>query len=1738
MTREELNAVIMSDRKKRNFYGHNIQNQNNNLVLSNGTKNNESKIQNVGVEQYNSAPINIPELGKVDDSAIQQMQINRNLFSGIQQEKTNDLLGNFQLKDNSNKSIQAWPTFKSMAYYSAPSGILETSKLENTLGTLPKKTSEKSGASHNRDYSQKLDIWLNPSYKLSREEEKEAKEYIKKYRSENNGFKIWLSGDKEKNPYNSKEGISELQRVAELEAKLSGGTAAWTGFTDTIPFLEDIQDKIGNTVGKSIGKALDSAFEDFTFDEGAYDTVMKEVMNKSREGLESSKMQNPLAAQAGNIAGEIGKYSVGTQLLAGAGLLGEGGKITQGVSKVIKNPKVAGSVANILGDTSVDVALDTIPQLMGDISKGEENAGTNALKNVANNLAFNTLGEGLGIVGGKALGMVADAYKKRFGKVDSLNTLEDYAKKADEFAKDSDDLQKQVLDSSQDLTTSVSKEKLFDDFTRKTGIKLEGSEEEKNKIIGFFKNKVKKYSAVEEKMPEISNFVDELIVNRGQTKYPHNQLKINKVPDDVAQMVSEASDGRINISEKYFAMEAGKMFHELEKHGNAAIEESRGQLPITSNDIKELAYTMIDPDLVQNISNGLKTEQRDVFALAKSVDGNGYIVIVEAVGGKRNPNIVPEQVLKLKESKMSKVLNGDVSIADLVYENSNRKGDIDGNVLDIKKRVTAAQLAQNAPVHTSETYQRSPLLNNSIPTLEESVNGIQKEMYQVGNVNNLPRTSETHPELISNNTIPSSSDNVNAGSGSILNREGLEFRKLDPKNNEKTILYDATEKKVKERVSKVRSNTLENSGINTAEELSNKYLNENNFKYTEKSEKETMQIAVNRLQENPQKWYKNLMASSAYTASDIDTMMMLYRQTVENARMTNDEELWKEAGKIYKKIQVAGTKGGQLIQSLSKWRNNTAEGIIAHVLTDTAMQLKKRFGDKKTQAIVDELTENIQKDIYELAEIAQRSGLDSKEGKEALAKMGKIINANTPKTISNVITTSLMDSMLLNFKTLISRNAGGNLGYNAMEFVRQPFTALIDRGVSKFTGKRTRTGWKADKMLSAAGGLGKGLKDEASDFFTGLHTSRSGESTIVSDNFAKEWGLKNNNPTLNAIEANAHAYKGKNLFNFALNKIDDLTKHALSIGDRPFYEAAYKQRYVELIDLRKKEWLDPELMKLSNDEFKNYAELAAKMDGLMATYQDDGPIAEALGKLKKGTGQFSEGALGGDILSQVVMPFTKTPGNIASRSLEYSPFGIIKNTFNTIGEVRKGEFNQQRFVDELGRNILGTGLFAGGIAAYDNGLMTGSYSDDKDMRNAQKNSGMQEFAWRTNKDGKEGNYEISWIPVLGNNLVMAAAAKEAYDKNKGEDVLKAIGAGASTSADALLNTSALQGMNRLFGGNASYSTENNLFDNALNALTSGFGQAVPSALRQVAQSTDEYERELSEGDRKYWQNSLISYIPELREQMLQPKIDNEGNLIQQNQGRSLGSRLLENMISPGKYTEINNSPVNAESMRLFESTGNNYSFLPTPKRDEIVKGNFTPNDAQFTRYRKLLGQRNSEVAGALIESNFYKLLSDENKEKMLQDVYEGMKAYTKLETVPGYTSDNKVAEYYRIGGVNGALKYLQMKYDFNTLEVNMSGKMAQEAYYKDGLGGLQDYAKYSKAVDSLGLTVNNKTQSLYEAGGIPYLKQYSTFKTKADYDRNGSLKKEEVVSYLDSTGLSRTEKRYWFSMLSTAKNPY
>ena len=1003
-----------------------------------------------------------------------------------------------------------------------------------------------------------------------------------------------------------------------------------------------------------------------------------------------------------------------------------------------------------------------------------------------------------------------------------------------------------------------------------------------------------------------------------------------------------------------------------------------------------------------------------------------------------------------------------------------------------------------------------------------------------------------------------------------------------------------------QKVSKTKTNTMTKSGIETEIELSAKSPDVL-FTYEPKSEIDSAKEAIKNIQKNGIDATKNtLMKKENFSGVDTDTMMYLWQDAVKKAQSAdavgeNSNVLWKSANDIFKKVQTQSSTSGQALQALAKWSRSTPVGMLSNAENIINLKTTGKQGSKLADALKKylpkngvELSPEFQKNFLNIAEKIQNIGnLENRESKELMAQLGKLVNSQIPSKLPERVSSFLIDNMLGNFRTLITRNAGGNIGFNVLEQLKKPIASGIDTVISAKTGKRTVGNLSGNGLYEYLSGMVDGLKNEGQDLITGLHTARSGETTLE-----------------NAITSNRHVFatNSKNpilkVGSFLADKADSLVKNGLSIGDRPFYEGTYKQILYEYKQLYKSGKMGDIIQNLSEDEFEEYAKTAAKMNALASVYQDDTLLAQGLMKIKNGISDISNGALGVDILSQFSMPFVKTPANLITRAIEYSPFGTVKNAISTGKELATKNFDQMRFANETARNILGTGIFGAGIGMAKNGLLTGGYSDDKDMKNAQKQSGMQEYALNVNNK----NSDIGFIPVVGNDLVASAAMYDKLNKNPNAPLLEQIGTGTQEGLNSLLNQSVFQGMQRIFGGNNSYNSDKGLLGNVGDSIKSGVTQVIPSLVRQSAQVSDKYERQLSgANDNDYYINSFKNSIPVIRED-LQPKIDNKGNKILQNQGRSIANKILENMILPGKITENTQDDVTSEAMRLFNSisldkssvVNPKISFLPTASRKDIG----TPTDEQFTPYQVMLGKTNYSLASDLINSDYYKNLSDDEKATELANVYSISKKITKHEMINSDLNDNEMELYnaFKKQGSQAVIDNMQLKSNLKQYGFTTGSKKAVEAYEKGGEQGLQQYTNDKQLFDDLGLSMNSdKLNAYYDSYGADGLKQlaevksiadsdmnksisndeliptlnylgyngeqggqmiqalggelskqaqqaytdlgndgvyqYYNNKHYADYDGNGSLKKEELIYYLQQTYSSRNEMAYWFDRL-------
>ena len=981
-----------------------------------------------------------------------------------------------------------------------------------------------------------------------------------------------------------------------------------------------------------------------------------------------------------------------------------------------------------------------------------------------------------------------------------------------------------------------------------------------------------------------------------------------------------------------------------------------------------------------------------------------------------------------------------------------------------------------------------------------------------------------------------------------------------------------------QKVSKVSSNTFANSTIfNDAEKQSAKIFDQDgDALYDVVTEKQSLDNARQRLDTDYDGEVRDLPNKPNFSGEDNDTAMGILSRKLEEARQSGD---YSEVNKWAKLIKEKGTEGGQLVQSFAKY-SRTPEGVIVQGQReiDAAVKLLKKTNPKQ-------LAKWQKKGYFQWTDAdAQRSadymqqavdaGLDTQQGRTLEAKAMEVIADKMPVTTKNKIVSLLMDNMLGNFRTLITRNAGGNAMFSVPEAIRENFVAApIDKLVSLKTKARTTYASPFAKSKAWAGGAKKGVSEMVSDIKSGVHTARSGENT--------SW------------QAQQKTFRNKGLGKLG-NAYDSFVGSMLEAGDRPFYEAAFAAKMTDLEKARSQGKLTKDFQ---GKDFDTYAPQVARQAALEAVFQNNGTVAQAFSNIATGLGKLSKGTLGTASLQQSALPFTKTPGNLVERAIEYSPFGVLKNAVQTGHEKRTGTFNQQRFVTETSRNIVGSAIFALAGSLVASGMLRGALPDDKDEAEALKNAGEQAYSIRIG----DKNYSYSWIPVIGPAL---AGAADFYQTMNDMDSNKA--AAVWNAAEGYLNSaifeqSSLSGLPDLFGG--SYSTPIEGIGKTFASLPS---QMVPSLVRQVATATDPYERQTYvKGNTIESQlNSIKASIPWLR-QTLPVKVDEQGNEKLNSQGRGLGSRLAENMILPYKVTQQQSNDVRDELMRLKKATGETTQFqnkITYAVEHDGEKKNLTAMESM--QYQKIYGQESTKAIRKLMASDTYKDLSDKEKVRAITEInsYAKTIADSKFVDIELSEAEQKVKnavdkgigigdymvfknsvksiEDKNTGADDSSKKNMQDIVDLfengsfakltdeqkdylysstgrslatNPYHISEVEKSASDSSYYKNLSGedkliFRSYANEYEDVVNNGKSMDGwvAKAKLASDNGVLEPYQFAAYEQAlmyADKDENGSLKQSEVAAAINTiSGLSQTQKAYLWQSQNKSwkpnKNPF
>ena len=496
------------------------------------------------------------------------------------------------------------------------------------------------------------------------------------------------------------------------------------------------------------------------------------------------------------------------------------------------------------------------------------------------------------------------------------------------------------------------------------------------------------------------------------------------------------------------------------------------------------------------------------------------------------------------------------------------------------------------------------------------------------------------------------------------------------------------------------------------------------------------------------------------------------------------------------------------------------------------------------------------------AEGADLEGLPvTTEGKTALQR---VYNAQ-----ANIVQDSMMEkvnafgytNMLSGSKTW-SKNIFSNVLIRPLELASEKIGGAIEGAfITKRTGNRTTDAPNRAERAAGRDAFVGEIGQTMVDYFV----------THADTGHGSGFDLNHNNRTFN----NRFLQTYKNIVDFAMQ-----------VGDRPFWEQCYAEELAVIKRLGTKipdtQRVDGRVVKVLRDMTFEEMKTEAAVRATERVFQEDNNIVRAINKARRESPMI-------DLAITSMMPFLKTPTNVASRMMQYSPIGLARAIiqYGLWDGKRNGgaNFDQRKFVMNLGRGLTGTGMAIVGALLASLGAIQPGREDEEDkklgvIRKAQGRSYSTYF--------KLGDWEIPLDfaqPASGPLYIGAKTAWTLEEMGDDVNVPELIGTllygSALETGNQLFDNSFLSGFSALFSG---YNDVEGIMSNiAENIAENQASRLTPSAVRALAKATDPYVRDVYSQNavKQFLNRQIIQNWPLLR-QTLPVKTDITGDATLQN----------------------------------------------------------------------------------------------------------------------------------------------------------------------------------------------------------------------------------------------------------------
>ena len=524
-------------------------------------------------------------------------------------------------------------------------------------------------------------------------------------------------------------------------------------------------------------------------------------------------------------------------------------------------------------------------------------------------------------------------------------------------------------------------------------------------------------------------------------------------------------------------------------------------------------------------------------------------------------------------------------------------------------------------------------------------------------------------------------------------------------------------------------------------------------------------------------------------------------------------------------------------------------------------------------------------------------------------------------------------------------------------------------------------------------------------------------------------------------------------------------------------------------------------------------------EALKATFKDDNALSNTLSTLKKKMGKIGD----------VILPFTKTPANLAMRGFEYSPAGFVKtfNDFANTKKTNKGTMTNadiSRFLGDLSKNITGSGMILLGYSLAKSGIITGGYSENENERNWQKLKGYQPNAFHI------GNkyYTYDWAQPSSIPLIIGTAIYEGMNKMEKEEAseyealtqgAKSLGQGLINASDAWFNLSPLQSVSNILGGgeNASYGNTSPA-TNILKTLAEYPQTLIPAVSGATARTNDTTIRNTydSTSYANTYVNKMKSKIPGLSK-TLPASYDVWGR--ERKRGTDEDA-FVSQFINPGTFGYYNDADSDVDNYidGLYESIKGNENLKDTQVLPRQASNKVTINgeekklnNVEYSLRQKTLGEKQKELVRAF--SKVADGLTPEEQAKALDNIYSAANVDTNSKLYGIEPDMGKEAKEHFDKGADEYARYLKES------ALTAREKAKEEAFI-------------NKINEEIGTDISASTYKTYKER-VPSLtnndiKAVETLKSK--YDLSNQSKKITALANLNAT--DEEKSRYLRMMLS------